>query len=110
MITRCSDVRQRINIDYASLPPHLKIKLTREFARNATREQVYSLANIRLHFLHNEYLLERIDYPSKDPSSQVYLAATILDLVILIWSERETYPEQRDFVHWFVSSSLVTHP
>lgn len=101
---RVRSVRDKIDREYSNFPVQLKEPLTREVMVKKDAWEIACVAQIQLQTKHHRFLLEQHNHENRDEHRHLAIARDILNLVNIIWSERDRFLEHTDDVHWFISS------
>ncbi|KAH8656163.1 hypothetical protein BGZ60DRAFT_385064 [Tricladium varicosporioides] len=117
--SNCSAERIRYLLDklqkaYENLPPRLHFSLTNPNLRSLTDYRFWKTMTLRLKFLEDRLLLERLAHKQGvlDGQSMIECAREMLELTVLIWVQRDRFVQyQHDFdwmlMCWGVPSSGV---
>lgn len=101
---RVLDVRIRTEQTFLALPRILRT-LPQNFPLTERDAVEYSIStHFQLDYLHNQFLLERIDHPEKDEARFFEAARGMLDMIITHWGSKDAWPHLKDSMHWAVSA------
>lgn len=101
---RIAHLRVRLANYQAQLPPIFRIPVTKKTFDTRSVWEVTSIAQIQLANNHQLFLVERIEHPEKDEQRHLEAAASMLNIVIVIWNERDRMPEHLDELHWAITN------
>lgn len=87
-------VKKNLVDQYQHYPTVFHQRLDRELFMKATAREAFLTGEMQLVYLHQHFLLDRIEYGTEQIDFSI--AEEMLRIVLTFWAERELYPTQTD--------------
>lgn len=100
---RIRNLRVKLQAYQDQLPTIFQTAVTKNTFNTRSAWEVCGIVQIQLANLHQLFLMERIDHPEKDEQRHLEAAHQMLNIIVVVWNERDRIPEHFDELNWYIT-------